>query len=148
MSARQRRDPRTATNNLVVAGRCADNSAALGIRALRGKVGNGSKKKTKKTAGTEAARIHTANRCGCMAPLRAISACSSFPGDTAPGHVLDGEVEASEQRKVSRTAYREALRILAAKGLVDSRPRVGTRVSRAGTVASARSGRVVLGFFG
>ena len=30
------------------------------------------------------------------------------------GHVLDGEVEASEQRKVSRTAYREALRILAA----------------------------------
>jgi len=45
------------------------------------------------------------------------------------GHVLDGEVEASEQRKVSRTAYREALRILAAKGLVDSRPRVGTRVN-------------------
>ena len=45
------------------------------------------------------------------------------------GHVLDGEVEASERRKVSRTAYREALRILAAKGLVHSRPRVGTRVS-------------------
>jgi DNA-binding FadR family transcriptional regulator len=45
------------------------------------------------------------------------------------GHILDGEVEASEQRKVSRTAYREAVRILAAKGLVDSRPRVGTRVS-------------------
>ena len=45
------------------------------------------------------------------------------------GHVLDGEVEASEQRKVSRTAYREAVRILAAKGLVHSRPRVGTRVS-------------------
>src|SRR6187397_3092111 len=45
------------------------------------------------------------------------------------GHVLDGEVEASEQRKVSRTAYREALRILAAKGLVNSRPRVGTRLS-------------------
>jgi len=30
---------------------------------------------------------------------------------------------------VSRTAYREAVRILAAKGLVHSRPRVGTRVS-------------------
>jgi len=45
------------------------------------------------------------------------------------GHVLDGEVEASEQRKVSRTAYREAMRILSAKGLVHSRPRVGTRVS-------------------
>lgn len=50
-------------------------------------------------------------------------------GRYRPGHVLDGEVEASVQRKVSRTAYREALRILAAKGLVNSRPRVGTRVS-------------------
>lgn len=50
-------------------------------------------------------------------------------GRYRPGHVLDGEVEASEQRKVSRTAYREAVRILAAKGLVHSRPRVGTRVS-------------------
>jgi DNA-binding FadR family transcriptional regulator len=50
-------------------------------------------------------------------------------GRCRPGHVLDGEVEASEQRRVSRTAYREAVRILAAKGLVHSRPRVGTRVS-------------------
>jgi len=50
-------------------------------------------------------------------------------GRYRPGHVLDGEVEASEQRKVSRTAYRETVRILAAKGLVHSRPRVGTRVS-------------------
>jgi DNA-binding FadR family transcriptional regulator len=50
-------------------------------------------------------------------------------GRYRPGHVLDGEIEASEQRKVSRTAYREAVRILAAKGLVHSRPRVGTRVS-------------------
>jgi DNA-binding FadR family transcriptional regulator len=50
-------------------------------------------------------------------------------GRYRPGHVLDGEVEASEQRKVSRTAYREAVRILAAKGLVHSRPRGGTRVS-------------------
>jgi DNA-binding FadR family transcriptional regulator len=50
-------------------------------------------------------------------------------GRYRPGHILDGEVEASEQRKVSRTAYREAMRILSAKGLVNSRPRVGTRVS-------------------
>jgi DNA-binding FadR family transcriptional regulator len=50
-------------------------------------------------------------------------------GRYRPGHVLDGEIEASEQRQVSRTAYREAVRILAAKGLVHSRPRVGTRVS-------------------
>ena len=30
---------------------------------------------------------------------------------------------------VSRTAYREAVRILAAKGLVDARPKVGTRIN-------------------
>lgn len=50
-------------------------------------------------------------------------------GRFRPGQVLDGEVEASSQRRVSRTAYREAMRILSAKGLVHSRPRVGTRVS-------------------
>ncbi|HUQ12545.1 MAG TPA: FCD domain-containing protein [Steroidobacteraceae bacterium] len=50
-------------------------------------------------------------------------------GRYRPGHILDGEVEASSQRRVSRTAYREAMRILSAKGLVHSRPRVGTRVS-------------------
>lgn len=49
-------------------------------------------------------------------------------GRYRPGHVLEGEVEASEQRNVSRTAYREAVRILAAKGLVATRTRVGTRV--------------------
>jgi DNA-binding FadR family transcriptional regulator len=46
-----------------------------------------------------------------------------------PGHVLDGEVEASLRRKVSRATYREAIRILSAKGLIASRPRTGTRVS-------------------
>lgn len=50
-------------------------------------------------------------------------------GRIAPGRVLDGEIAASEQLQVSRTAYREALRILAAKGLVESRPKLGTRVS-------------------
>ncbi|HEX4269967.1 MAG TPA: FCD domain-containing protein [Rhizomicrobium sp.] len=46
-----------------------------------------------------------------------------------PGMVLEGEVEASDQRKVSRSAYREAVRILVAKGLVNSRPKAGTRVN-------------------
>jgi DNA-binding FadR family transcriptional regulator len=50
-------------------------------------------------------------------------------GRFRPGHILDGEVESSEQLSVSRTASREAVRILAAKGLVSSRPRVGTRVN-------------------
>jgi DNA-binding FadR family transcriptional regulator len=51
-------------------------------------------------------------------------------GRVLPGELLDGEIEASGRRHVSRTAYREALRILAAKGLIHSRPRTGTRVAR------------------
>jgi DNA-binding FadR family transcriptional regulator len=46
-----------------------------------------------------------------------------------PGHVLDGEIESSGQLNVSRGAYREAIRILAAKGLIRSRPKIGSRVS-------------------
>src|SRR3546814_16210567 len=49
-------------------------------------------------------------------------------GRFQPGEVLNGEVEASDRLRVSRTAYREAVRILAAKGLVQSRPKTGTRV--------------------
>lgn len=52
-------------------------------------------------------------------------------GRIQPGSILDGEIEASERLKVSRTAYREAVRILAAKGMVESRPKFGTRVSEA-----------------
>jgi DNA-binding FadR family transcriptional regulator len=50
-------------------------------------------------------------------------------GALLPGSMLEGEIAASEQFKVSRTAYREAIRILAAKGLVHSRPKIGTQVS-------------------
>jgi DNA-binding FadR family transcriptional regulator len=50
-------------------------------------------------------------------------------GNYAPGDLLDGEIDASGHLKISRTAYREAIRILAAKGLVEVRPKVGTRVT-------------------
>jgi DNA-binding FadR family transcriptional regulator len=50
-------------------------------------------------------------------------------GRYKPGDILTGEVAASDELQVSRTAYREAVRNLAAKGLVDSRPKNGTRVS-------------------
>lgn len=49
-------------------------------------------------------------------------------GRIRPGETLDNEVVSSEQLSVSRTAYREAVRILAAKGLVSSRPKLGTKV--------------------
>jgi len=49
-------------------------------------------------------------------------------GVRKPGEILGGEIEASAALGVSRTAYREAIRILSAKGLVESRPKAGTRV--------------------
>jgi DNA-binding FadR family transcriptional regulator len=49
-------------------------------------------------------------------------------GIRKPGEILGGEIEASAALGVSRTAYREAIRILSAKGLVESRPKAGTRI--------------------
>jgi DNA-binding FadR family transcriptional regulator len=50
-------------------------------------------------------------------------------GKYRPGDLLGGEISSAEQLAVSRTAYREAVRIIAAKGLVDARPKVGTRIN-------------------
>ncbi len=50
-------------------------------------------------------------------------------GEYAPGEAFGGEIEQSEALGLSRTAYREAMRILTAKGLLESRPRAGTRVT-------------------
>ena len=49
-------------------------------------------------------------------------------GDFAPGETLPSEVQLSEMLGVSRTAMREAVRGLVAKGLIDSKPKRGTRV--------------------
>ena len=49
-------------------------------------------------------------------------------GETKPGEILPGEVELGEMYGVSRTAVREAIKMLAAKGMVLPRPRIGTRV--------------------
>ncbi len=50
-------------------------------------------------------------------------------GGFRPGDVLDGEIETSGRLHISRAAYREAVRILAAKGLVKALRKVGTRVT-------------------
>lgn len=49
-------------------------------------------------------------------------------GQIAPGETLSGEIENAEALEVSRSAYREAVQVLTAKGLVESRPKAGTRV--------------------
>lgn len=103
---------------VVIAPRSKENPAAMG-----------NKKKTKnagKPARGLAAHRKTLRIHGAIARDVGLAIVS---GRHRPGHVLEGEVEASLRLRISRTAYREAVRILAAKGLVHSRPRVGTRVS-------------------
>ncbi|KRA61939.1 GntR family transcriptional regulator [Caulobacter sp. Root655] len=49
-------------------------------------------------------------------------------GQIAPGETLTGEIANAAALDVSRGAYREAVQVLTAKGLVESRPKAGTRV--------------------
>jgi DNA-binding FadR family transcriptional regulator len=53
-------------------------------------------------------------------------------GEIAEGEILSTEEVASVDLSVSRTAYREAIKLLSAKGLLESRPKVGTRVRARG----------------
>lgn len=55
-------------------------------------------------------------------------AIAILSGHHAADASLPNEVEASLKLGVSRTAYREAIRTLVAKGLVASRPKSGTKV--------------------
>jgi DNA-binding FadR family transcriptional regulator len=50
-------------------------------------------------------------------------------GRYQPGEILPGEERYSAEQGVSRTAYREAVRVLSAKGLVYSRTKSGTRIN-------------------
>jgi GntR family galactonate operon transcriptional repressor len=49
-------------------------------------------------------------------------------GQYSPGDTLPTEPRIQEEFGVSRTAVREAIRLLSAKGLTASRPKIGTRV--------------------
>ncbi len=53
---------------------------------------------------------------------------SILRNDFKPGDALLSEPELSLQFKVSRPVLREALKMLGAKGLIESRPKTGTRV--------------------
>lgn len=77
--------------------------------------------KHSKVTQRKALRIH-----GSIAQDLGIAVVS---GRLKPGHTMNGEIEASRRLHVSRTAYREAIRILAANGLVRSRPKLGTVVA-------------------
>ncbi len=49
-------------------------------------------------------------------------------GELAPGSLLPSEAELSRRLGVSRTALREAIKLMAAKGLLESKRKTGTRV--------------------
>jgi DNA-binding FadR family transcriptional regulator len=94
-----------------------------------------SKKKSKIKASAPRTDSPASNKRRSKRPLRLHGEIARnlgvqiISGVHKPGDILDGEISASEHLHVSRTVYREAVRILAAKGLVSSSPKVGTRVS-------------------
>ena len=49
-------------------------------------------------------------------------------GDFAQGSIIPSEVILCEQFGISRTALREAIKLLTSKGLLESRPKIGTKV--------------------
>lgn len=51
-------------------------------------------------------------------------------GELPSGEILPREEVLAENMEVSRTALREALKVLAAKGLIEARPKIGTRVRK------------------
>lgn len=69
---------------------------------------------------------------GATTPVRerilALLGTRILAGDYAPGATLPTEAQLCVEFGVSRTAIREAIKMLAAKGLVVSRQRAGTRV--------------------
>lgn len=49
-------------------------------------------------------------------------------GQLAQGQVIPGEMTLCEQFGISRTALREAVKLLTSKGLLESKPKIGTKV--------------------
>jgi len=50
-------------------------------------------------------------------------------GEVAENEIIPGEMVLCGQFKVSRTSLREAIKLLTSKGLLESKPKVGTRVT-------------------
>jgi len=83
---------------------------------------------TPKKADEETAERETARRPRVMPDVTKALASDIFSGRYPAGSSLPTENDLGIEYGVSRTVIREALKVLAAKGLVLSRPRVGTVV--------------------
>jgi DNA-binding FadR family transcriptional regulator len=76
----------------------------------------------------ELMRHQPSNRKSLPTTIAEEIALRILAGEFPPGSVLPNEQEWMRLFEVSRPALREAVRLLAAKGLVSSRPRLGTTV--------------------
>ena len=65
-------------------------------------------------------------------------------GKLAPGESLPREELLAERMQMSRTALREAMKVLSAKGLIESRQKTGTRVRENHPLEAARCRRAGL----
>jgi DNA-binding FadR family transcriptional regulator len=82
-----------------------------------------------RTAGRAAARVHrTYSRRSLHGQVAHDLGCRILGGIYPEGSLIPNEEVLSTELGVSRTALREAIKVLAAKGLIESRPKVGTRV--------------------
>lgn len=73
--------------------------------------------------------VFTTSRSRLHGSLAHRIAAEIIKGEHPPGSLLANEETASASYGVSRSAYREAIRTLAAKGLVTAQPKVGTRIA-------------------
>ncbi len=78
-------------------------------------------RKTRTVTAAKESRSHTSRVVGALG-------LSIVSGAQPEGSLLPGDVELLDRFKVSRTVIREALKTLAAKGMLQARARVGTRV--------------------
>ena len=81
---------------------------------------------TQRLAGADTARIYPAR--GVHGRIVEQIGRRILSGELAPGAMLPREAELVQELGISRTVVREAIKVLAAKGLVEARQRLGMRV--------------------
>ncbi len=97
------------------------------LRSLgRGLKGSGRPARSEQGGSTRAQAMFQGRLHGALAHRLGVDILN---GVYPSGDILPNEIESSSTLAISRSAYREAIRILAAKGMVESRPKTGTRVT-------------------
>lgn len=101
---------------------------------MRAKTPNGPQKEVGPDSGNAAAPRHTTipvlprGRGNIHTSIAEAIGRSIVRGEIPPGSILPNEAKWASEFKVSRSAVREAIKILMAKNLIVSRPKIGSRV--------------------